>query len=138
MNSKSALWENRQSPSLSSIIQKIIRLTDPEKILLLSPAADYRLTENLFKVNPAGELVSGPYHLLALCVSRDNNSIAAEQAKWISRTDEPANFLLNLMDIHAFNRLVLKGDIYATRILWNAMLWYDRGNIQLADPKFPF
>ena len=121
--------------SLSQIVQDIVKKTDPEKILLISASYDYRLTENIFKQNPSEELKKSHYSLLILGIQEKSAYSIKAMQSYGSRFSNPPNLQLFFMDIHDFNKKLDAGDEYASEIVSNAMIWYDKGEIALRFPK---
>jgi len=57
---------SKQTGKLASIIEEIVHIADPEKILLLSVTYNYQLKENIFIKNPMKDYSGVCYDLLAL------------------------------------------------------------------------
>jgi hypothetical protein len=120
---------------LDAIVQEIVRLAGPEKILLISAGYDYKLTENIFMKNPVQTFQNCHYHLLVLSEEKEKKSLIMQELTLTGYQDDRQNLQLHVMDIHEFNKQVEAGDEYLGFILLNAMLWYDKGRIPLSDPK---
>lgn len=124
-----------RTKNLDGIIQEIVRVADPEKILLISARYDYQLTENIFVKNPVQTTQSCHYNLLVLTEEKEKKSLIRQELILTSYQNAQKNLQLHIMNIHEFNKQVETGDEYLGFILLNAMLWYDKGRIPLSDPK---
>ncbi len=121
--------------NLSEIVKDIVKNADPEKILLISAVYDYRLTENIFRRKPLNELKSSHYSLLFLGI-QEKSAFSIKNMQSSKRLMAyPSNLQLFFMDIHDFNNKLDAGDEYASEIVLNAMIWYDKGDIALHTPK---
>jgi hypothetical protein len=123
-----------QTDSLQFIIREIVRIADPEKILLLSASYNYQLTETIFIKNPVQDFRESRYDILVLSDGRAKKSLAEQEIMIISRMIRFRNLQLHLMDIHEFNKGVEAGNEFENFILLNAMLSFDKGEIPLSDP----
>lgn len=137
MKTPSTIKEINQTEGLSTLIREIVRIADPEKILLLSACYDYHLKESIFIKNPVQEYKSSHYDLLILSDIRNKKLLAKKDMMTMARLFDCRNLQFNLMDIHEFNKKVEAGDEFENFILLNAMLCYDKGGILLSDPKQP-
>ena len=135
MKAQSFFGGPMRTEGLSAIIREIVRIADPEKILLLSASYDYQLTENIFIKNPVEVYKGGQYDLLVLTDGREKKSLAEQEIKIYARLKDYRNLGLHLMSVHEFNEHVEAGEEFENFILLNAMLSYDRERIQLASPK---
>ena len=124
-----------QQEGLVPLIHEIVRIADPEKILLLSAGYDYLLTENIFSKNPIQTFHGNRYNLLILSKGKEKKSLATLEMVLMSLLNDRRNLQLCIMDIDEFNVQAEAGDEYLEYILLNAMIWYDKGRIPLATPK---
>src|SRR5580704_988687 len=119
---------------LSSIIREIVLLSHPEKILLLSASYDYKITENIYSKNTVQEFRSNHYSLLILSNEKEKKSMVTQKTLLYSFLKDRRNLQLQVMDIKEFNDDLISGKEYASHILFNAMIWYDKGEVLLAFP----
>jgi hypothetical protein len=135
MKSKSFFERTKHTGSLPLIIQEIVRVSDPEKILLLSASYNFQLTENIFQKNPVQEFSNSHYDLLVLSGNSEKKSMAEREIMLISKLINFPDLQIHLMDIKEFNKGVESGDEFENYILLNAILSYYKGQIPFADPK---
>ena len=95
--------------SLALIIQGIIRIADPEKILLLSASYDYQLTENIFIKTPIQEWTGSYYDVMILIEDWDKKSLAGKDLSIITRLHAYRNLKFCFMDIREFNERIRAG-----------------------------
>jgi hypothetical protein len=127
---------NVQNSGLRSIISELVLVFDPEKILLLSASYDYFLTENIYLKETVQELRSRHYNILILANEKERKSPIKEEIIGYSLLKKRRNLELQVMDINEFNDDLTSGKEYANHILLNAMIWYDKGEVPLAFPKY--
>ena len=125
--------EPGQPGSLHSIIREIVRILDPEKILLLSASYQYQFTENIFIKNPVQESKGSRYELLILIHSGGNLSAAEQENRIASKFPDYGNLKWQLRDIHDFYEKAQAGSEFENFILLNAMLQYDKGTGPAAE-----
>jgi hypothetical protein len=133
MNIKLLTGEEIQGSSLHSVIRYIIRISNPEKILLLSASYTYLFTENIFQKKPLLQIQGNRYELMILSSVHDKTELTALGQK-LKQSMFHRKFLFTLMDIAEFNKKVEAGDEYLNHILLHAMMSYDNGRIPLAFP----
>ncbi len=121
--------------NLSEIVRIIVRNADPEKILLISASYDYRITENIFSKNPAERAENSHYSLLILHNSGKTAFLVKSMQSERSIFPVQQSLQLFFMDIDEFNKKLADGDENASKIVSNAMIWYDKGEIPLHFPK---
>lgn len=135
MKAQSFFGGTRRTEELAAIIREIVRIANPEKILLLSASYDYRLTENIFIKNPVEDYRGGQYDLLILTDDNEKKSFAEQEIMIYARLKDYNKLSLHLMSIHEFNEHVEAGEEFENFILLNAMLSYDKEQTPLAFPK---
>jgi hypothetical protein len=135
MKAQSFFGGTRRTEGLAAIIREIVRIADPEKILLLSASFDYRLTENIFIKNPIEDYRGGQYDLLILTDGNEKKTLAEQEIMIYARLKDYKKLSLHLMNVHEFNEHVEAGEEFENFILLNAMLSYDKERIPLAFPK---
>jgi len=125
---------SKQPGKLASIIEEIVRIAYPEKILLLSATYNYQLNEDIFLKNPVKDYSGICYDLLALAEDKDAKTFMEQEITISMRLRNQADLHLHMMDIHEFNRLIKAGDEYFKFLLLNAFIPYDKGHIPLEYP----
>ena len=135
MKAQSFFGGTSRTEGLAAIIREIVRIADPEKILLLSASYDYRLTENIFIKNPIVDCRDSQYDLLILTDGNEKKSLAEQEITIYARLKDYKKLSLHLMSVHEFNEHVEAGEEFENFILLNAMISYDRERIPLAFPK---
>jgi hypothetical protein len=125
-----------QAKKLSDIVPEIVRMTDPEKIILLSASFSTRITENIFIRKPSEELIAAQYNLLVLTGYRDNTILSRMELMMLGWLSCHPNLQLQLVDIHEFNKRITEGEEYSISILSNAFICYDRERIELTIPEY--
>ena len=135
MINESSVRGTMHRESLALIIQDIIRIADPEKILLLSACYDYQLTENIFIKTPIQEFTGSHYDVMILIADWDKKSLAGKDLSIITRLHANRNLKFCLMDIREFNERIRAGAEVENFIHLNAIICYDKGGIVLADPS---
>jgi hypothetical protein len=125
---------SKQTGKLASIIEEIVRIADPEKILLLSVTYNYQLKENIFIKNPMKDYSGVCYDLLALSEGKDAKTLIEQEITISMRLRNQVDLHLHMLDVHEFNRLIKAGDEYFRFLLLNAFIPYDRGHIPLEYP----
>jgi len=123
-----------QSVGLRSIIKEIVFISDPEKIFLLSATYDYLVTENIYLNDTVQELRGNQYDLLILYNNEEKKSLTKHKLLLYGLTKHRRNLQLQIMHIKEFNDDLTSGKEYASHILSNAMIWYDKGIVPLAFP----
>lgn len=134
MKTQTLVQDDKTKELLAKIIQEIIRITDPEAILLLSAIYEYRFTENIFKKGPLFESWGKGYELLVLMDRNKDKSWAEQETIIRSRLPHFHNLRLQQNSIQDFNTKVESGEEYENFILLNAMISYHKGQIRLAFP----
>ncbi len=121
-----------QGGRLSSIINEIVLIADPEKILLLSATYDYLVTENIYMKHTVQELRGSQYNLLILSNDKEKKSLTKHKILLYGLSKDRRNLQLQVVDIKEFNNDLISGKEYANHVLSNAMVWYDKGEVPLA------
>jgi hypothetical protein len=134
MHFKSFYTGTNQTHSLNSLLQEIVRIADPEKILLISASFQYQLTENVFQRSPVKQFLGNRYELLILLNVREKGELAKQELNLMNRIIYPGDFQFATMDIIEFNKEVESGSPYLDQILLNALMSYDKGVIPFAQP----
>jgi hypothetical protein len=127
MKIKSMAPDSTKAGPLHYIISEIVRLADPEKILLLTAGYNYQFTENIFIKNPVQQFSDGRYGLMILIQTAGKISLAEEEIRIASKLLHYSNLQLHLRDIQEFNSRVGAGDEFENYILLHAMVCYDKG-----------
>jgi hypothetical protein len=109
MKNTSSFLGTKQSQSFPSIIQEIVRLSDPEKILLLSASCIYQLTENIFLKKPVGQFLGNQYDLLILSDVQEKSVLAKLEIDLMQKLCDHKNFRFVIMDMTEFNKKVEAG-----------------------------
>ena len=125
-----------QKQGLTPVILAIVRIADPEKILLLSARCFCVISENIFINEQAKEFLSDSYDLLVLTSQTDKLSLSKQEMLIRLKLSHLRNLHVKLMNIHVFNKAVSAGDEYENFALRNAMIWYNKEVIALADPSY--
>jgi hypothetical protein len=120
-----------QSGELRSIIKEIVLNSGPEKIFLLSATYDYLVTENIYLNDTVQELRGNQYNLLILYNNEEKKSLTKHKILLYGLTKHRRNLQLQIMDIKEFNDDLISGKEYASHILLNAMIWYDKETIPI-------
>ena len=120
--------------ALSSIIDEIVKLINPEKIFLTGASYEHHLTENIFIKNPLKQLICSRYDLLIIADNQEKISDQEKELLLYTKFRYHPGLHFRLMDIHAFNKSVREGKELENFILLNAMICYDNGVISLEDP----
>jgi hypothetical protein len=123
-----------QGSNLRSIINEIVLISDPEKILLLSATYDYLVTENIYMKHTMQELRGSHYNLLILSNDKEKKSLTKHKILLYGLSRDLRNLQLQVMDIHEFNDDLISGKEYANHVVLNAMIWYDKGEVPLSFP----
>jgi hypothetical protein len=125
---------NKTRELLADIVREIIRVADPEAILLLSATYNYRLMENIFVEAPLWVSSGNSYELLVLTNRNHGKSWSASEMVICSRLPHCRNLKLHQKSIQEFNAKVESGEEYENFVLLNAMITYHRGKTPLAYP----
>jgi hypothetical protein len=124
-----------QTEGLEAIIARIVRLIDPEKIFLLSASYEYQLTESIFRKDMEQGFRLSSFDLLALSEEKDELAMKRQAILTCRGVGGHQNLHLSIVNMDVFNEAVKKGHEYENYILQHAMIWYDRGRFQLAQPS---
>jgi hypothetical protein len=124
-----------QTEGLEAIIARIVRLIDPEKIFLLSASYEYLLTESIFRKDMEQGFRLSSFDLLALSEEKDELTMKRQAIRTCRGVGGQQNLHLSIVNMDEFNEAVKKGHEYENYILQHAMIWYDRGRFQLAQPS---
>jgi hypothetical protein len=133
MKTQIASLANKTREFLPEIVREIIRIADPEAILLLSATYNYRFTENIFVKDPLWDSWGGSYELLVL-TDNSGKSWGTQEAFIRSCLPQCQNLKLQQKSIQEFNIKVESGEEYENFVLLNAMVSYYKGEIPLAFP----
>ena len=126
--------EAPEAKTLISIIPEIVRITSPEKILLISASFSHNIIENVFVGNTIEEYMEGHYNLLILTDYKNKSLAARLELMMLAWLSGHRNLQLHLMDIYEFNKKVVEGDEYSISILSKAFICYDKEKIPLEYP----
>jgi hypothetical protein len=121
---------------LAHIVPEIVRMTDPEKILLLSASFSTQITENIFIRKPVEELTAAQFSLLVLTGYKDKTILSRLELMMLGWLSGHPNLQLQLVDIYEFNKRITEGEEYSLSILSNAFICYDSERIALVCPEY--
>jgi hypothetical protein len=120
---------------LAEIVGEILRIADPEAILLLSATYNFRFTENIFIKTALWDSRANSYELLVLTNGNAGKSWAEQETIIRYRLPHGKNLNLQQKSIQEFNTKVESGEEYENFVLLNAMILYHKGHIRLAFPE---
>ena len=118
--------ESTPGQGLYEMIPELVRIAEPEKILLLSASYQYNLTENIFIDRPEWECLSNQYQVVLLMNSSEKKSWADLEARIHTRMKGCNRISVQFLDLRVFNRQVEEGHHWSGFVQMNAMTLFDR------------
>ena len=121
-----------QTVSVLRVIRDIVRMVDPEKILLISASIEYLLMGNPAVDDPPWKV--SRFEFLVLVESQETKSLNKLDMALGGLMKHHGNFQYQVQDILRFNQSVAAGNECNRNILLRSMIYYDNEQIPFAIP----
>jgi uncharacterized protein len=123
-----------QTPVFTKLLTNIKQLVSPEKIFLLSACSHRYFSENIFVPWPVEFKKPGAFDLLILPGENERRTNDILQDIIENRCNEDSLTTALVLPVQQFNKWLMGGHPFASKVYHTAHLCYDAGNIPLAIP----